>query len=170
MVRKYKAKNVPPNADSLRAAQQAVQKENKSVREASKLFNVDRITLTRFIQRGGITGHESNRDKHIIFSKDQEIELTNHIKDLDDRFHGLSAEQVCQLAHQYSSLNGVVTPKSWTKNKKAGVLKFRIDQLYLRCVFVLCLISQIVSISVCGQKFFRMGFHWYCNEYAFQFQ
>ena len=60
MVRKYKAKNVPPNADSLRAAQQAVQKENKSVREASKLFNVDRmIDFTDYLRNKFASWHIS---------------------------------------------------------------------------------------------------------------
>lgn len=120
MVRNYPAKRAPPNTELLRSAQQAIQRDKKSLREASKMFNVNRMTLKRFIEHGGITGQDRNRFSHTIFTQEEETELSNHIKDLDNRFHGISSEKVCQLAYEYASLNDVSTPKSWTLNKKAG--------------------------------------------------
>nr|CAH7729978.1 unnamed protein product [Callosobruchus chinensis] len=42
-----------------------------------------------------------------VFSQDQEIELAEHIKDLEIRFYGLGRKQVIALTYQYAELNNI---------------------------------------------------------------
>ena len=122
MVRQYKRTREVPSADRLQSSQAAIKNNNLAIRAAAKAFKVDRMTLKRFMDRDGVTGQKNNTATHQVFSEGQELELTKHIKDLDNRFYGLSLDQVRQLAYEYGSRNGLAPPENWRKDQKAGTL------------------------------------------------
>ena len=60
----------------------------------------------------------------------REQELAQHIRDLDDRFHGLNPVKCRELAYEYAQRNkdcGINIPPSWVENKLAGKLQMIAD-------------------------------------------
>jgi len=49
-----------------------------------------------------------------------EVELANHVKNLDDRFHGLTPMKVRDLAYGFAKAKNITLPTSWTLNRTAG--------------------------------------------------
>ena len=96
-----------------------------SIRAAAAEFSVDKMTLLRFIKArtddpNAKFGYTKCKDAAMIFTKDMDLELGEHIKNMAQRFHGLSKEKVLQLAYQFAKANNRKMPKSWENNKKAG--------------------------------------------------
>lgn len=125
MVRNYKPKtdrtrNANITKEKLKAAAILVKDEGWDIRPAAKQHGVDRMTLTRFIKNDNQFGYEKCSQVRKVFTEDQEAELANHIKALDDKFYGLSTEKCRTLAFDYATANNRKTPPGWTKNLKAG--------------------------------------------------
>ena len=98
-----------------------------SLREVSRNFNTDRATLRRFIlkSRGKVdnditTGYNRLSECKRIFPLQVESELAQHIKELSDRFHGLSVEKCRALAYEFAQSNGIPISKNLDREKKAG--------------------------------------------------
>lgn len=125
MVRNYKPKtdrtlNTNITKDKLKAAAILVKDEGWNIRPAAKQHGVDRMTLTRFIKNNNQFGYKKCSEVRKVFLEDQEVELANHLKALDDKFYGLHTEKCRTLAFDYATATNRKIPPSWTKNLKAG--------------------------------------------------
>ena len=96
-----------------------------SVRAAGKKYGVDRMTLTRYVAKGGGSGYQGTAAAHKVFDADMEQELADHVKTLANQFHGLTTEKCCQLAFEFVEKNNMKMPGSWTRDRKVGVQWFK---------------------------------------------
>ncbi|KAK3782366.1 hypothetical protein RRG08_027914 [Elysia crispata] len=108
----------------MRAAQEVL-RNNRSKAAAAKDFVVDRMTLTRFIQKlqqseDAISGYKAVAAAHDVFSETKEKDLAAHIISLSDMFHGLSQKCTRTLAYEFGLKNNINMPKSWSENGLAG--------------------------------------------------
>ncbi|KAJ8050052.1 hypothetical protein HOLleu_03095 [Holothuria leucospilota] len=108
----------------LQRAAEAVQ-GGLSVRAAAENFNVDRMTLSRYIAKKkenphGVHGYANCKLSNLIFTSEMEADLAMHIKDLAARYHGLSKDKCRALIYEYATRNNVKVPENWSVKKKAG--------------------------------------------------
>lgn len=106
--------------EQLKAAAKLVQEDGWAIRAAAKSAGVDRMTLTRFLKNGNKLGYEKCSEVRKVFNTEQEDALAQHIRALDDCFHGLSTVKCMTLAFEFANLNEITMPPSWTKNQRAG--------------------------------------------------
>ena len=98
-----------------------------SLREVARNFNIDRATLHRFILKSKgkandevQTGYSRLSACKRIFPLQMENDLAQHIKELSDRFHGLSVTKCRALAYEFAKSNCIPIPESWDREEKAG--------------------------------------------------
>lgn len=92
-----------------------------SLRQAAKNHGIDRITLTRYKNRGNKeVGYSGTKKAHMVFSDEMEKELADHVCSLANSFYGLSKDKTLELAYEYAVKNEVNIPPSWIQNKRAG--------------------------------------------------
>ena len=113
----------PP--DVLKRAARCVTEEGMSYRKAAANFNVDKMTLMRYMKKKEAnptctTGYQATILNNRIFSPEMEQQLSSHIVHLADMFFGLSVEKCKELAFQFAAANNLSIPHSWKVNKKAG--------------------------------------------------
>lgn len=90
-------------------------KGGTSIRQASAQFGIKFSTLQRHVK--------SNKAEKIlgrykpVFSITEESEFVEHIKELDNRFYGLTRKDLCELAYQYAEKNKICHP---FRNDTAG--------------------------------------------------
>lgn len=58
---------------------------------------------------------------NLVINSTMEKELANHIREMDNRYYGLSAAKCMVLAYEYATMNDVKVPDSWEHNKSAGI-------------------------------------------------
>uniref|UniRef100_UPI00358F0185 uncharacterized protein isoform X3 n=1 Tax=Myxine glutinosa TaxID=7769 RepID=UPI00358F0185 len=129
MPREYKRKtNRGASKDVLRRAAHEV-RQGRSIRSVASDFNIDRMTLQRFIVRCTEThqphgnmlfGYENLASSKKIFSDQMENDLAKYIKDLINQFHGLSPQKCRELAFKFAVLNHIDVPPNWHRDKEAG--------------------------------------------------
>ena len=96
MSQNYKRKTQRGNlVEELKTAADAVAKCGKNIRSAAAEFNVNRMTLSRFIAKQRANperdpGYERCKTANTIFSTAMEADLAIHVKDMMQRFYGLS--------------------------------------------------------------------------------
>lgn len=66
----------------------------------------------------GDTGNIAKAQR--VFSEEQESELSDHIRAMDNLFHGLSAVKCRELAYRYGVANNVKIPPMWQDNQMGG--------------------------------------------------
>ena len=83
-----------------------------SLREVARNFNIDRATLRRFILKSKgkandevQTGYSRLSACKRIFPLQMENDFAQHIKELSDRFHGLSVTKCRALANEFAKSN-----------------------------------------------------------------
>lgn len=95
---------------SMKAAIRSVRSQELSQNAAARQFNVPVATLNRRI-KAGKDEEEGSRKKlgrfTTIFSGEQEIELCNHVLQLEKRFFGVSTFELRSLAYQYAVQNKI---------------------------------------------------------------
>ena len=128
MVRNYQRKtNRGSTPETVTAASKFVDDGGK-LEEAVTSYGVARRTLMRYRaknaeERARYAGYQQCSLSKMVMPPVMEQELAHHIRDLDDRFHGLNPVKCRELAYEYVSKNkesGVNMPQSWEKNKLAG--------------------------------------------------
>ena len=121
----------------LQSAAAEVSARGKSIRKVALDNNVDRMTLTRYINAADKTkfGYRNTGEAHQVFNDAMELELAEHIKLLADRYYGLSSDKCRQLACEFAVTNHLRIPQSWQRDGKAGIEWFRMfrDQHDLSC-------------------------------------
>jgi len=136
-MRKYKRKTTRGTTprDVLQRAAVEIEK-GRTIRSVAIEFNVNRMTLKRYITKramnpDAVTGYKAVAVNKAVFPFEMENDLANHIKLLADMFHGLSVQKCCTLAYEFALHNKLNIPDSWAKNGKAGTdwwLAFRSRQ------------------------------------------
>lgn len=112
----------------MEAAIKAVMVDKMSVRAASKMLNVNRITLGRYtkatniedIMNGRITLKESKKYKRVFDIKEEKI-LMEYIVRSSEIYYGLTPYEIKKLAYNFAIANVKDIPASWEKKKQAGV-------------------------------------------------
>ena len=109
------------SSEKLETARRLVENEGVSIRAAATAQSLNRSTLARYLSSKQV-GYEKCSSARQILTKAQEKELADHVRALDNRFYGLSTDQLKRLAYDYSNVNGIRMPDSWTRDKHAGKL------------------------------------------------
>lgn len=125
MGRKYKKKTTRgANLQNLAEAAKLVEEGNSSVRGAAVLCNVPNATLQRYIKstedERNAFGYSKCVSANMVFTAELEEMLASHVKDLDNRYHGITPTKCMELAYEFAHQNDVIIPKSWVANKAAG--------------------------------------------------
>lgn len=102
-------------------ALQAV-KDGMPFKTASKTFTVPVMALKRRAKgnnQDAIEGLKILGSKRQVFNKEQELELCEHIKDMEGRMYGLTTKDLLVLAYQLAERNNIKHPFS-AENGRAG--------------------------------------------------
>lgn len=110
------------------AAVKKVINENASVRKAARESGINRMTLKRYIARyrnddgvesiEGVVGYSGNRR---ILSADEEMLLSDYLKQSCRMYFGLSSEEVRKLAFEFAFMNNKNLPSNWIEKSTAGI-------------------------------------------------
>lgn len=118
MVFKYKRKSTRAEGwteEIMASALKAIENKTSTIRSAAKQFNIPYPTLRKhYIKQSSVKRLGSFRP---IFSGEMELQLVNHIRDLDSRFYGLTRDDLCELAFELATRNNL--PNNF-KNGRAG--------------------------------------------------
>lgn len=117
MVYKYKRKTDRATSWSEGDMAKAIDavKNGTSIRRASVQFGIKFSTLQRHVKNDSkkkVLGRYKP-----VFSTVEELEFVEYLKDLDNRFYGLTRRDLCELAYQYAEKNRIAHP---FKNGMAG--------------------------------------------------
>ena len=96
-----------------------------SVRKAATSYNVRRTTLQRYLavseEERPVNSYQNCQTANMVFSQQMEAVLAQHIRDLDDRYHGIGPSKARELAWEFAKKNNVGhIPPSWESNQAAG--------------------------------------------------
>ena len=99
----------------LKRAAKCVNEEGMFYRKAAANFNVDKMTLMRYMKKkkANLTctiGYRVTIVNNKIFSPELKQQLSSHIVHLADMFLGLSAEKFKELAVQFPAANKLSIP------------------------------------------------------------
>ena len=100
-------------------------KDGTSIRQAAAAFDIDKMTLSRFIhkrksQEQPLVGYAAVTLNNFVIPPAMELDLAQHIKMLGDMFHGLSLQKCKELAYEFAIQNNLKVPVSWNEKKRAG--------------------------------------------------
>lgn len=123
MARTYKRKtehgNVPKEvfqqaSDALTAG--------TSIRQAALMYNVNFMTLSRFIrkQKEGLPVHVGYKKPRQLFNDDQEKELGEYIEFSSTIYFGLSTKEIRSLAFECARRNNIDVPANWNDTNMAS--------------------------------------------------
>lgn len=117
MVYKYKRKSDRATSWSEEDMARAIEavKVGMSIRRASAQFEIKFSTLQRHV-KSNKTEKTLGRYKP-VFSIEEETEFVEFIKELDNRFYGLTRRDMCEIAYQYAEKNNITHP---FRNNTAG--------------------------------------------------
>lgn len=107
----------------IQAAVKQVIDHGKAIRAVARDYNIDRMTLTRFVSRTR-KGDESGKSKYAtrkVFEDHEETLLVDYLQQASRLHYGLSKNSARQLAYQFGSRNKIQMPPSWEENEKAGL-------------------------------------------------
>ncbi|CAG2199907.1 unnamed protein product [Mytilus edulis] len=106
-------------------AMSCVVNEHRSVRSAASEFEINHMTLTRFIKKctevgsSNVTvGYFGNRK---VFNDLQEQALERYLLNASYIYFGLTPKEVRRLAYECAEKFSIHMPQSWVENKCAGV-------------------------------------------------
>lgn len=90
-------------------------KTGMSIRRASAQFEIKFSTLQRHVKNNN-PRKTLGRFKP-VFSTEEELEFVGYIKEMDNRFYGLTKRDLCEIAYQYAEKNNLAHP---FQNNTAG--------------------------------------------------
>ena len=134
---KQKTTRASTPLDVINQAVRDVLSNKESLRNAAKVFKIDRFTLGRYVRKERESGQENEHCGYEnvstakrIFDDQKEQDLSSHIKALAAQFHGIGEDQ-------FAIKNNVRVPTSWNRNKKAGTI---IIFIYINFYFIIHII------------------------------
>ncbi|XP_022244926.1 uncharacterized protein LOC111086428 [Limulus polyphemus] len=103
---------------------------NESLRKTASDFNVNFITLQKFVKKKQKRNAEPNGKKtdlkagyltpRQVFTETQEKLLADYIIKASKNFYGLSPKDIGQLAYQFANENKITAPLTWAATGMAG--------------------------------------------------
>jgi len=102
-----------------------ITEEKSSIRHAAQTYEVDRITLKRYLDKRKLGYKITSAAKRVSTTQEEKL-VADHIRALDNCFHGLSKDKCRMLAFDYAKANNISTPANWIKDGMAGKLPDRI--------------------------------------------
>ena len=128
MARSYKRKRAdpPPDSEVLRCAVTEVIEKRMSLRVAASYFGLKKSTIQDYVKKfkhSDVIPDNVKHEQHWrqVFSVAMETELRDYLTTCCRMSHGLSTNQLRELAYQFAvsnNLNNV--PKSWIEKKRAS--------------------------------------------------
>lgn len=95
-----------------------------SLRKSAMKYNVDRITLNRYVQnKEKLTKFDemgSQYKANQVFTLEEEKVLVDYLLECSKMHYGLSKVSAMKLASDYAIANHKNIPESWIKNKSTG--------------------------------------------------
>lgn len=107
------------SAEAMKEAILAVKRDKMPFATAAKQFNVPRNTLKRRVLE---KNRDATDDKKIlgkyrmVFTDDQELELCQHIIDMEQRFYGVTQSNLRNMAYSLATKNNI--PHTFNEEKK----------------------------------------------------
>lgn len=123
MVRNYKRKTNRGNSQEDIDAALKFWGEGATLNQTVSSFKIPATTLKRHKKNGGGCGdYKKCGEVKMIFPKQMETQLAQHLRNLDSRFYGLTPIKCRELAFEYANQNKaqLTVPTSWIQNKAAG--------------------------------------------------
>ncbi|XP_024887864.1 uncharacterized protein LOC112464850 [Temnothorax curvispinosus] len=125
---KTKTSRAKVDEATMKAAVFQVVKGNQSIRSTAKSFNINHMTLSRWVTKYKEATDEHkltmkfvpNYQIHLIFPANIEEDLETYLLTASKMHHGLTRKQVLELAYQLAVVNKIDCPKSWHEKKAAG--------------------------------------------------
>ena len=130
--------------EDMERALAAINDKKMGYLKASATFGVPRITLFRLAQKINMDISQLVRillGRKPIFSNEMEMQLVNYIKEMEDKFFGLTPNDVRQLAFQLATKNGITNNFS-VLYEKAGTDWLRLF-LKRNSKFCLCINQRV---------------------------
>ena len=94
--------------DHLKQARQAVSSGTLTMRAAAAQYGIPKSTLHR---RLGNSIEEKNLGRYkTVFSKEEEMLLAQHVKEMDKLFYGMTIESLQKLACDFAEANEIPHP------------------------------------------------------------
>ena len=129
MPREYERKSERGKGISKEVLKEAIEEivvNKQPIRKVANARGIDRTTLRRYVLKykhnpsSVEVGYKKLAKVKRIFPFELEIQLADHIKNLDDQLHGLTKRKCCRLAFELAVRNDVTMPQSWKENGVAG--------------------------------------------------
>lgn len=125
MGRKYNKKTTRGvDIAQLVGAAKLVAEGKSSTRKAAKAFDVPNTTFQRYLNSSEEEkkefGYTKCRSANMVFTIELEQLLATHVKDMDNRYHGLSVKKCTELAYEFAIRNHLSVPNSWVEKHSAG--------------------------------------------------
>lgn len=100
-------------------------KKKGSLRKAAEMFDIDKMTLQRYIEKSKNAsnvemGYKAVSLCHYIFTPEMEEDLAAHVISLANQYHGLSLPKCKELSNKFAAANNLNMPETWQKNKTAS--------------------------------------------------
>uniref|UniRef100_A0A4W5N9M9 Uncharacterized protein n=1 Tax=Hucho hucho TaxID=62062 RepID=A0A4W5N9M9_9TELE len=117
----YRADLIIPSV--LERAAKEVREGKKSIPEAPRDEQIDRMTLKSYIDKNEHVpvwkrGCDRVAETHKVLSDDMESELAKHIQNIADQLHGLSSLKCRELAYELAHRNNITVPDNWSRNAR----------------------------------------------------
>lgn len=110
--------------DIFKSAAEEVLEHQASVSAAAKAYSINRMTLSRYINK---TKNENEKDITVgysshrkIMTSEMETDLAGHIIEFCNRFYGLTRDKARALAFEFASKSSLDIPSIWREEKMAG--------------------------------------------------
>lgn len=100
-------------------------KRGKSIRTVAKEKNIGRSTLQRYMKkaegkREENVGYRGTAEAQRIFTKELEEELSENIRMLSERIHGVTPKKCRQMAFELAQKYNIPVPNNWGEQRLAG--------------------------------------------------
>lgn len=122
-MRTYKKKTTRGSEDAelFEEATKAIIDQKLSLRKAAKVFNINFMTLSRYLKRKRACDEGSSSRTQLIgyarhrqiFSDDMEARLEECITNCNRIYYGLTSKDIRTLAHEYAVASKIQYPQKW---------------------------------------------------------
>jgi transposase-like protein len=110
-------------ADILSAVKRVVEDDGAKIRAVALEFNIDRMTLTRYVkkfQNGELKSQFRYWGNRSVFTEEEEVALSEYLQTSCKMYFGLARKEVMKLAYEYGDKIKRQMPINWNANCSAG--------------------------------------------------
>jgi len=110
-------------ADILSAVKRVVEDDGAKIRTVALEFNIDRMTLTRYVkkfQNGELKSQFRYWGNRSVFTEEEEVALSEYLQTSCKMYFGLARKEVMKLAYEYGNKINRQMPINWNANCSAG--------------------------------------------------